>query len=143
MFNAGIIASGGQPSAIVKLTSRTMPMNVWDNGSGRYSEVLVAFGPTGELSLTGVGYVTDEWLLPRGAGAGAAYQIRFTRSNAGADAIVNSNAVFNAWQSISTWRYLYTQAPAYEGYGTNGTLLVEIRDAATQTIRASAIFTFQ
>lgn len=143
MFNAGIIASGGQPPAVVKLASRTLPMNVWNAYLGRYHEVQVAFVPTGEISITDVGYLTDEWLLPRGAGAGAAYEIRFTRTNAAAGLVYITSAAFDVWQSLSTHRYLYTQEVLGESFGSTGTVLVEIRDAATQTIRASAIFTFQ
>lgn len=141
MFNAGIIASGGQLPAVVKLTSHTMPMNEWNAGSGRYRQVSVQFAQTGELYMTS-GNPADEWLLPRGAGAGAAYEIRFTRTNVGANGVQSLDG-FDVWHSLGTARAISTIEPVFEVWGTSGTVRVEIRDAATQTIRASANFTFQ
>lgn len=129
MFNAGIIGSKS-PGPLVKLTSRFV-------GFAAYPQIL--FRHDGQIEVPGLGFIAGEWYVPGMlAGIGSSYQIRYTLM-AGTSPVSGYADVVGV-----TWTDIYL--PSYGGRrvtwdeGASGRVLIEIRDKATQVVKAAAQF---
>ena len=135
MFNIGLFTRP-KKSAVLKLTSRTMPRNVYDEYGG-WSEISFSLGSNGNA------YYPGEWLTPIAAGVGAGYEVRFTRLNPALTNVQLGSGSFGSWLSLSSSRSIYTYSPC-DLYGDpQETIFVEIRAVGTATILASANISFQ
>lgn len=138
MFNVGIIA---QPRiGPVNLTDRQLALwSVYyeddENGNPVYAYgYRITLNPAGLLQIGVPGVVVGgEWYVPTTSGIGAGYQVRATHE--AGDAL--SIGSVGSWLALSLirefgWEAVGNPSPA------GGRVKLEIRDAATSTIQASA-----
>lgn len=129
MFNVGVIAA--RPSGpLVKLTSRFV-------GLATYPQV--GFGSDGRVDVSGLGYVTGEWYVPGPlADIGSSYQIRYTLQAGEPPVSGYPDLVATTWADIVAVGYSGRRVTWNKG--ASGRVLIEIRNKATQEIKAAAQF---
>ena len=146
MFNVGIFGKS-KPANVVYLTSRTMPLNYYDDYNSRWNETLYSLGPNGQANggtTYNVGDYPNQWLTPITAGVGAGYEVRFTRlTGLSYGNVYLSGGSFGSWLSMSSSKTLYTMAPITIEGDPEETIRVEIRAVGNATILATADITFQ
>lgn len=141
MFNVGLFART-KKSAVLQLTSRTMPRNIYDEYGG-WSEVSFSLAANGQASGTGAGNYPNQWLTPITAGVGAGYEVKFARLNPALTNVQLVPGTFGSWLSLSSSRALYTNIPCDLYGGPQETIYVEIRAVGSTTVLASANITFR
>ena len=146
MFNIGLLGKNKRPN-VVYLTSRTMPLNYYDDYNSRWNEVIYSLGSDGRAgggTTYNGGDYPGEWLTPVAAGVGAGYEVRFTRLTGLSYGNVYLNGgSFGSWLSMSSGKVLYTMAPITIEGDPAETIRIEIRAVGNATILASADITFQ
>ena len=134
MFNIGLIA-GISVGPLVKLTGGDMP-RWWYTGSEQQSSVRFYPNGTHAIQNSSGGYplIAGEWISNfSGSNPGADYQVRVSAPEGGFGQALNIGDAINVWHAMTAIR-------TFGWNNRTGRMLVEIRDTATQTIRASAIF---
>lgn len=129
MFNVGLIGSKAA-GPLVKLTNRFI-------GFATYPQIV--FGSDGRIDVAGLGYVTGEWYVPGElANIGSSYQIRYTLQAGGPPVSGYSDLVATTWADIVAVGYSGRRVTWDKG--ASGRVLIEIRNKATQEIKAAAQF---
>lgn len=131
MFNIGALARNIiNPYNPILLTSRLL---------GPVSYPQIVFYSDGRMDIAGVGFIENQWYSPgQTVDIGQSYQIRFTLQAGEGPVTGYSDLVTTSWSDIFT--------PSYSGKritwdtDSSGRVLVEIRDKATQVVKASAQF---
>lgn len=136
MFNVGIIASCRAAPAL-KLSDRLLEAFSYDVGGYYEHEFSVGIKSDGRVQYSrayGYSYVAGEYRVGGAlSGFGSGYEVRYTLQGG------TTPSGPTGWNSLAVDRVFYWLADSADSTWT-GRILIEIRDAVTKTVLASARF---